>query len=683
MTALNAKKVVLIAHAVVVSGLCASQSGVAVSIPVRQKVVETRGSTSRPWKDLSLRTTFFDSKEPLTTEKAWTVDPEERNPHRQRWLLSRHVELHQLQMREIEKTSKQSSVRYGVTIDSIQAATQAYYRPEGPWYRPLSEFPCTPEPLSWFATAEGARKGAAHAAQSWEKLLSDEKIKLSVQLSRVVGDTPGTALKKADTLFRLWLGNLDDRWRRDMRPKAKAEEWALYLERASEAGVCAKSKLKIKTSSSNESIPSDRPKSQKVPWEEMMEPPSTDPQTLGGPSTVMRLLARAPSHRWDGLFSIHANVMVAGRKLNGKFLIDSGAGMSVLSPDFLQGQGILPGWIEIPGLPAKRVPWGGGIPGVGGLAPQAYVDRVDIGNTPLKLTDFLIFDSEFFSPPDSAKSCCDGVLGTDLLRKYVVEFQPGPPSEVKIWPAEGFHLADGSPWIEVALTPEGEAVSACQIVPVGSKLGSSQAFVGVAWDTGRESGLDIHIPWQNQARAAMKGVNAWDIHCGASGGEPIARDIPAGLPRADSGDVAAIYAKAPASTVGMAVLGRTRVFFDLPHGRIWFPEKISSYPLLENRSGLKLKYRFLKFDHRGLFVESIASQGPVRELVKAGLKVGMQITRIDDTDPSGLDSWEVEQRLAGALGSSVMLQWKNAKGLKLAELQVRPKPLPPSGSQKP
>ena len=42
---------------------------------------------------LSVHVVYQASSEPLTTEKVWGLDPLENNPHRQRWLLDRKVDL--------------------------------------------------------------------------------------------------------------------------------------------------------------------------------------------------------------------------------------------------------------------------------------------------------------------------------------------------------------------------------------------------------------------------------------------------------------------------------------------------------------------------------------------------------------------------------------------------------------
>ncbi|MGK5082164.1 retropepsin-like aspartic protease [Bdellovibrionota bacterium FG-1] len=609
---------------------------------------------TRHLPDISLKSVYQEASEPLTTEKAWALDFDELNPHRSRWILNRKVELGGLQAREIEGAPE--GARFGVSAEAIVSTVTAFFRPAGAWYRPLAEFPCHEEPASWFGTLEGSRKAAEVAAKEWERTLGERKLKLAAMFQQLNAVSAEVAVKNAQILFQNWLHEVSAIWRSSGRHQAKLAEWQLYRLEAAKTKACAKDGV--------------------IPWEKMMEPLAEgELGRAGSPGDEVRLLARAPSKRWDGLFSIRGNVTIAGRKLNGRFLVDSGVGTSVLSPEWLENQGILPAWIEVPGAPPRRIPWGGSLDAPqGGLGPVGKVDQVEIGNFALSLREFALFDTDFFAPPDTASSCCDGVLGTDFLRRYVVELNPGPPAEVRLWPSEHFHLADStdSQWLEEGMTPAGAPVSACWAQSGDLRLG------GVYWDTGREAALDVHVPWQKSARAAnaahSSGLsNQWDVRCGVNPNSPIAQGVPASFPVMDPYENKAILDKVPAVSIGMALLGRGRVFLDFPHGRIWFPAKTSSEVIRENKTGLKLKFEMVKgkFDKRELLVRGLGHNPIVKSLVSRGLKKGMRIIRIDEIDADELDTWEVEQRLAGVYGEQVMLQWKTPKGLRLGALKVR------------
>jgi hypothetical protein len=649
--------------------------------------------------DLGFRGSYKSVADALTTEKAWALDRAEPNPHRQRWLLGRKVELKELMPRELKI---QGSLMFGVTTAGLEAESTAYFRGEGPWYRPLREFPCEAEPASWFATEEGSRIAAALAAKSWDRMLEQQRLPLFTELKRLIAPTPGAALEKARLLFEGWRSRVDAAWRLAGKLEARKAEWKSYEQLAREQGICGGKKVSGKKPKAgknagkageydDEYVPTARRRA--IPWEMMMEPPATGASgRAGAGADESKLLARAPAKTWDGLFSVRLNLTIGARKLNGTFLIDSGSGTSIISPDFLNGQGILPAWIAVPGAPFRRIPWGGsGVSGEGGLAPVVAVDRVELGNTQLELTEFALFDTEFFSQPDHPSSCCDGVLGSDFLRRYVVELAPGPPSEVKLWPAENFHVGPdtivyannpvtGEPlppsepaenpvqWFEAALTPGGDPVSAC----IASRPGHAPSLAGVRWDTGRENALYVHLPWQAAARAGRP--TGWDIRCGPATEISIANDVPATFVKPDgTPESAAIRTRVPAFTIGMELLSRGRVFFDLPHGRIWFPDRTSEAPLRRDRSGLVVQYEFIKSrgDARALIVKDIKKGSPAEALRKRGLRPGMVISQIEKIDAENLDEWKVKRYFAGVYGERVYVQWKTPKGLMLGQMKVR------------
>jgi hypothetical protein len=661
-----------------------------------------------PNASLALNARYAVSNEPLTTEKAWGIDPDEPNPHRQRWLLGRKVELKDLLPRELHE---KGALVFGVRAAGIDASTTAYFRPDGPWYRAMREFPCGSTPASWFATAEGSRLAAERAAKEWEKLLEAHRVPLASSLKHLTAATPGAALEKGRLVFEGWLARLDAEWRAEGRAAARRLEWKTYLETARDQGICAArgkggkgTKLAkpaggaVKRGGAaggvyeDEYVPAaHRP----VAWEQMMEPPGTgDKGRAGAGSDEARLLARAPAKTWDGMFSVRLSLTVGAHKLNGSFLIDSGSPTSVVSPDFLSSQGIVPAWIGVPTAPVRRVPWGGS-GGKGGLAPVVELDAVEIGDLSLPFKRFALFDSEFFSLPDSPKSCCDGVLGADFLRRYVVELHPGPPAEVKLWPAENFHLApEGAAapgavldegkapptrvlaqWFESEITPEGQIVSDCR----AERPGEPPRLDGLRWDTGRPSALYVHAPWQAAVKAGQKAAKSghpsgWDIHCGPTADVPIATHVPATfVTPGSSPEGASLMTKSPAFSVGMELLSRGRVFFDLPHGRVWMPDKTSEEPILRDHSGLSLKYDFVKGkgDDRALFVKSIAPKGPAQALYKRGLRPGMTIVQIDKKDTDDMDIWMVRRHLAGVFGEQVLVQWKSPRGLVLGAMKVR------------
>jgi hypothetical protein len=300
------------------------------------------------------------------------------------------------------------------------------------------------------------------------------------------------------------------------------------------------------------------------------------------------------------------------------------------------------------------------------------VDQVEVGNTPVGLRDFALYDSIFFEPPESPGSCCDGVIGTDFMREHVVEFRPGPPAEVNFWAPMGFSLPENEyDWFEVALTDAGEAQSAC------SARSSHLKIAGVRWDTGRESALDVHLPWQKAARGP--GRNDWRLGCGPNAEKLLGEHLLAGFPPGRGPESVQVREKSPGVSVGISLLGRTRFFLDLPHGRIWFPKNVGSIPLRFNRTGLRLHYGVGKLDKRVLLVDSInpalatlpGGREALRKLTRLGMQRGQLVTLVDQDDPGGFNQWEIDRKLAGDDSDSVMIQWRTRDGLRLGKLPTR------------
>jgi hypothetical protein len=499
--------------------------------------------------ELTVQAEYQLLSERFSTEQVARLDPNQTFPHRQRWLVSRHAEITGL------KAFVRPGGKYGVKATGIVSVAQGYLKVPGPWYQTLQSFDCKTKPDSEFETFEGAGRAASAAGNYWSELLEQEKLKLSFQLKKVSEKTEGAALDQGDRTFRKWLRNLYPLWRTEVEQKGRQEEWKSYLTDALVEKICPRPV-------SSMSLP-------KLSWKAMMEPVASTPPP------ITKLLARAPVRLWDGFFSVRLSVGAAGKTLNGRFLIDPGAQESIISPAWLESQGIFPLWVILPNQSPARVTWSGPWEGNGSLAPLADVESVSLSGLSLPMSRFLLKETEFFSPPNYIGTCCDGVLGTDFLKLFPMEFQSTAPAEVRVWPIENFRGPLDSQWLEL--------------------------------------------------------------------GEIPARELPA----------------------------QGNFTYDLPHGRIWFP---ASHPQKQapkvNQSGLELEYNLIKGE-RVLLVKRILPRSKAyRQLVKAGLKVGAQITQIDSKPVEEIDITEVEQRLAGNFGDSVSLQWKIGKSLKMAPLDL-------------
>ncbi len=587
------------------------------------------------YHELELSTDYKLASEPLTTEKVWSLDPHQMNPHLQRWMLNRKIRMKGL------KSTEQKNGKWKFQIQGIQSDTEGMIRGPGVWYRPFSDFTCEKSPDSWFATEDGTKVAVAAASEVWSDLLKTEKVKLSLLLDRVAENSEAEALERANTIFDTWVKNVFKEWQSKAFEKARKDEWKYYFDAVSIHGKCPKKKV----------IPPLR--------RDLMEPLS------GIPTVPSQLLARAPVRFWNGLFSVRVSVGIHGKTLNGRFLIDSELNKSVISPDWLESQGVYAAWTTVPNVMPQRVSWGALRNSESHLARLAEVDKVEVGGLTLPLKEFLIVETDFFGPPENVSECCDGVLGRDFLRLNPVEFDPNTPAELRIWPSKQFQWASDTPWVEVSETSSGGVVSSCMTQPSDKK---KVLLPGVDWATGSEDAILIHSPWKSSTQKISP--NSWDIFCNPF---EFAKGVPATEFDANSDDSKqdSLLLKVPAVTIGMPLLSRGKFTFDLPHGRIWFSkETFTKKNPRKNRSGLELDY-VMKGNDRVLKVVKIAPKSNAQDLAKAGLKVGMTIVQLDGRNSEEMDLWEVEKKLAGEYGEQLTLQWQTKQGLRMAPLRVR------------
>ena len=597
--------------------------------------------------ELGLSSNYRMALEPLTTEKAWDLDPKELNPHRARWLVHRKVELLDLQPVLLEGKQK-IEAGYGVISSGIKAETTLYVRGPGNWYQLFSQFNCQPEPQPGFSTREGSIEAGKTAAELWQELLAEEKLKLSLALDRIVAQRAEDAVEQGQVLFRIWLEGLHLEWQaKDLR-QARLNEWRYYLTQAHQDPVVSQI-CKNRLSHKIAPVPFD--------WSNALEPPPSEPQT--------KLLARAPARRWSGLFSVRISALFGDKTLNGQFLVDSGAAASTLSPDWLLSQGINPALVEIPDGRVQRVAWSGG----SGLAKRAQAFQVSLAGYPLPLNEFLLMKSDLFEPPNYPANCCDGILGVDFLRKFAVQLTPQPPFELQLYERKDFN--PGQTWksAEVFITPHGELESqSCKLEAGGKEI------IGARWDTGSEFPIEVHLPWISQARSVKNSRSSdWNLSCGVNESSfNIGRSVPLHYPSAThEAENSPLNSKSPAFNVGIPLLGRGPFIFDLSHGRLWFHQQELATPILSNQTGLELDYGVDEEGDRELKISRIQPGSPAAKLAKSGLKRGLVITEIDAKPAREMDLWEVEQRLGGAFGNSVVLKWEQGDVEKLLPIKVR------------
>jgi hypothetical protein len=590
------------------------------------------------------------SPQPLTTEQVWTLDPGELNPHRRRWVLNREIDLKGL-------IAVKKDGYYALQADKVVAHTTGYVRRGGSYLFPIADFPCTSEPEDRFATQDGVQYAAQLAAKSWQDVVSHAMLKLDVRLRNVRDPAPELALKNGRLIFDAWLADVDHQWRIEDEQKTRGLEWDYYRDEAKELNLCTTAQHHVKEDRS---------------WASVMEP-VRGPEKLGPKYGIP--LAIAPARRWSGLFTIRVSIQVGQKEILGKFLIDSGAPMSVISPTFLKSQGVMPEWLEVPKASAQRIYWSGG----GGVAKPAVAAKVKVSGFSVPLHRFMIHETDFFGPPDSFSSCCDGILGADFLRLYAVTLDSHIPNEVRIYPREGFQFTADTPWTEVSVRPQGTLASECVLSPVNSSSNSASNSAGastqsVLWDTGNEDAIEIGSHYKEMQKISQR----WSVSCDGIAVANSALISPKEQETLSEGDDETLASSARSiptehsmTAIGMEVLGRGAITWDLGHGRLWFEKAALSAPIIQNHSGLNLEYQFINTE-RVLKVKAIRAHSPASALAKAGLRVGSLITSVDAHGIDELDQWDVDQRLSGVYGPSVDIEWKTSpKTQKVATLKVR------------
>lgn len=593
---------------------------------------------------LGSRTTVVQSPEPLTTDKVWSVDPGERNPARAVFAIRRDVKLEGFQV-----IKKQAGQRYGVTADAIQSVVTPFLRAPGSRaYGSNAEFPCSAtEAPEGFVTHAGAEHGAAAAAAAWDAEVQSEGVKLGTLLRRLDATSEEQARQDAQLLLDAWLKDTTSLWRPKAARAARTASFEAEIEEALDAGICTKSE-----DGSLHPTPAAKPRASWA-WQDLMEPV---PPAPAKPYPLP--IARAPARRWDGAFSVRALVDAAGvKKLDGQFLLDSATPVTILSPDWLRSQGVLPPLIEVTGAALERALFTGGEAlSSSELSRQGRVTSLSLGGLELPIRNVLLHDTELYAPPENIASCCSGILGLDFLQQYVIQFRPGTPHEVVVWPRENFHPVwtdlENPVWIAASVTDLGSIVSSCEVRSSSSSLGGrGKSLEGVLWDTAASVALEAHAPWQSA------GGRPWDIICDQ---ESVAAAVVA---ETHSESSPFSREKVPAVTVGIPLLARGSFILDLPHGRIWFSKEALATSIRRNQTGLTIAVDYQGED-RVLIAKSLSTRrgSPSAALATAGMKPGSIITEVDGQSSDELDLWEVEQKLAGARGPEVKLTWVSPRG---------------------
>jgi hypothetical protein len=471
--------------------------------------------------ELDVRSTTVTSPEPLRSEDFSTIDPGVLNPHLERWALGRVVELRGLAPRILAQGA------FGVLASALESRSEIHLRPDGPWYQPLESFPCASRaPSLEFATRDGTRRLAENSARVWDDLLVDRKLRLTTELARISSPSEAVALEKARRVFREWLAVTDSEWRAHVATELEPEQWSVYRKAAESGGGCGVGGK----ANSTLVFPNIWPDT----WMTVQRPPPVASSNADASATATppQPLFRAPTRRFEGYYTIRLDLRVGLRTVSGQFLIDPSSPHSVVSPAWLIAQGVQPNWIEVPeAMPAHvRVRAGDGATG---LAKTVSFSDVTASGYTLAIHRFQLFEiSEIFDEPESPVPCCSGILGQDFLSRYVIDFDPENPSELRVWPASGHRESQKPYWVELRRT---------------------------------------------QVRGQPPGVSDFVASC-----SPRVRAY--GIPK-----LCDPPAEALRDSIGSMI-------FDVPNGRLWYSEKEAKAPIYHNQSGLRFSYDYVKKD---------------------------------------------------------------------------------------
>ena len=610
-----------------------------------------------PFRALPLQTSQETIAAPLSTDQAAVLEADILNGHRMAWLVDREVRLEGLHAESLP-----GSEAFRLGAKGVVAITRGYLRGAGsPLYgRMDTEFSCAREaqdtgaPDSWgrppFRTREGSEIALQAAMGVWQEVLNSKVTRLSLLLDNIRGTSADHALALGNLVFEQWRRELTAEWMQKAFKKARAAEWTYYLERSRAEGVCPLAKGK--------SV-------QRRFWSQALEPAQKATFSEGALSdgaAVRKRLARAPSRRWDGRYVVRATVDVLGRRMTGQFLIDSSASISLISPAFLQSQGINPVFASAKENNSRIFHW----MGKRAAGQMVRVTELELSSFRSTLSDFGMVELEHFTPPESVGVCCDGILGADFLMRETVGLAPARDfksfSMLQVFESEKFAPPPGYAWLEMS-AEDGRLFSRdCSLVSGGKR------FSGIRWNSslGAEAKLRGAVP-------AVKGSAGWSLECAG-------RTVAVGVEVGSGGMNEDPLPKGVEVDIGVPLLARGGVIFDASHGRLWFDEDAWAQRPITGDSGLQVFFDFAReadiaaaggkgvsLGDRVLLVTALKKTAPAaRQLSELGVRPGTRILRIDGKPADEWDLWQVEQRLRGVGGTEVELEWQAREQGKVA-----------------
>jgi len=572
-----------------------------------------------PKQEIDFFYKFTPPLETLTTEKLWKIAPYELNPKYTLWALERDTKLLGLNAVFLETEN-----RYKINLRGVESNNRLYLRPDVQLYATLSDFSCKSKPTPGFHTKKGVHQAGQFAAELWKNLLEEKRPQLAFQLAQIKEKTKEKSITKAKYHFNKWLKEVDELWVLQSKAKVRAFEWKSYLNLSKKEKICTQKHIKSKRK--NRDIFSL--KHEKTNTKEN------------------KLLFRAPAKRWDGLFSIRLTIDAAGKRLNGKFLIDTNSEHNLISDQWLLSQGVHPFFVEAYKEPFGKVNWRK----KSKLTKKVYVDNVQISGYPVDLDEFWVMDTSAYFPPKHFYPCCDGVLGLDFLRKFSIEFHPQAPAHVKFWDRHNFSK-QGFSAVPAYIDSENKIVTRCEFSSSDNKYKTN-----VFWNTGNSKGLSFNL----RPGAKKYYTSNWSLTCD---NQLIAKNttkLSFNSGRKNKGIL----------NGGVDFLARSSFVIDFSNGKIWFDNDSENKKILKNQSGLKLAYTY-KNGERALRVQNVHSKKASKKLIREGLKVGDYLTQVNDRLAKEMDHWEVQKYLSGDYGKKITLHWETEDGIKIVPFEVR------------
>lgn len=568
---------------------------------------------------------FEIAEEALTNPRIWKIAPYEKNPHLRVWALDRQLQVLEFSAVESKKKKEKGKAVYRIRADQLTAVTRLHLRPGGPWYSLMDRFPCTAAPQNWFHTREGAIEAGTFAGKEWNKLVKAKAKVLNNRLDQLSAELESVVLIKARLLFDRWLEELTEEFTARVLPRAEKVEWEYYRKLAKTHELCK----------SNMRTP-PRPLTR-----ERMPHPSQEAYFV--------LRARAPASRWtDGAYSVRVVVQFLGKKLIGKFLIDSSAEQSVISEEWLNSQGINPDLISEKRAAPQKIQ----VRRASVVATPTLSEGVSVSGETVDIERlFIVPELDLFGEPEFKESCCDGILGNDFLRLYAVEFDPAG-SALKLYDREAFSLGSKTKWIAVRTTENSSVLS--EDCYIGEK--SDGGSIPVQWSTARLALITVPHEKRKEFQSSSPAIGCPDVTLLSEETVlPSRPDYRLGASRI---------------TLGAGFLARGKYVMDLANGRIWTPESFLTNIFPLNETGLELKYVSSGKKGRALKVTAISPKSPAADFARnTGLKTGMTITKINGTSAESLNQFRVDQILKTP-GNQLLLQWRQKDGEKIAPFNL-------------